>query len=70
MWMNLGLSYPDRPSSEELCAEEVDARIHKVLDLEVNPNPGPGLVPLRRGIASVRVGTSGPVSVAFTILSF
>jgi hypothetical protein len=40
------------------------------LDLGVNPNLGLGPVSLRRRIANVRVSTSSPVSVAFTILSF
>jgi hypothetical protein len=66
MWTYLGLSCPNRPSAEELSAAEVKARIHKVLDLEVNPNPGP----IQRGIASIRVSTSGLVSAAFTIISF
>jgi hypothetical protein len=55
-----GSSCPDYPSSEELSLVEVEAQIHQVLDLEVNLNPDPYLVHLRRGI----------VSVAFTILSF
>jgi hypothetical protein len=62
-------SCPDHPS-EELSAEKVDTRIHKVLDLGVNSNPGVDPVPLRRGIASAGVNTLGPISVAFTILSF
>jgi hypothetical protein len=40
------------------------------LDLGVNPNLGLDPVSLRRRIANVRVSTSSPVSVAFTILSF
>jgi hypothetical protein len=70
MWMYLGPSYIDRPSSEVLSAAEVEDQIHKVLDLGVNLNSGAGPVPLRRGIASVRVSTLAPVSVAFTNLSF
>jgi hypothetical protein len=70
MWTYLGPSCPDRPSSEELSAVEVEARIHKVLDLGVNPIPGAILVPLQRGITSVRVYTLGLVSVSFVILSF
>jgi hypothetical protein len=70
MWTYLGPSYPDRPSSEELSAVEVEARIHKVLDLGVNPIPGAILVPLQRGITSVRVYTLGLISVTFVILSF
>jgi hypothetical protein len=50
MWTYPGLSCPDCPSSEELSAAEVEAQIHKVLDLGVNLNPGPDPVPLRRGI--------------------
>jgi hypothetical protein len=52
MWMHPGPSCPDCPSSEELSAVEVDARIHKVLDLGVNPNPRAGPDPLQRGVAS------------------
>jgi hypothetical protein len=70
MWMYPGLSYPDCPSSEELSEMEVEAQIHKVLDLGVNLNSGANPVPLRRGITSVRVSTLGPVSSAFMILSF
>jgi hypothetical protein len=40
------------------------------LDLGVNKNCGPDPVPLWRGIDSVRVSTSDPVSLAFMILSF
>jgi hypothetical protein len=61
---------PDRPSSEELSAAEVDARIHKALGLGVILTPSVGPIPLRKGIASVRVSNSCPISVAFTILSF
>jgi hypothetical protein len=68
--MYSGPSCPDRPSSEELCTAEVNAWIHKVLDLEVNLNPRAGPVPLQRGIASVKVSTSSPVLAAFMILSF
>jgi hypothetical protein len=39
-------SYLDRSSSEELSAVEVDTRIHKVMDLGVNPNPEVGPVPI------------------------
>jgi hypothetical protein len=49
---------------------EVEARIHKVLDLRVNPNSGVGLVPLRRGISCIRVSKSSPILAAFVILSF
>jgi hypothetical protein len=69
MWMYLGPSCPNRPSSEELSMVEVEAWIHKVLDLGVNSTPGVGPVPIRRGIASVGVSTLGPVLVAFMILS-
>jgi hypothetical protein len=37
MGMYLGPNCPDCPSSEELSMEEVDAQIHKVLDLRVSP---------------------------------
>jgi hypothetical protein len=70
MWMYPRPSFPDRPSSNKLSAVEVETWIHKVLDLGVNPTPGAGPIPLRRGIASVRVSTIGPVSTAFAILSF
>jgi hypothetical protein len=40
MWMYPGPSCPDRPSSKELSAVEVEARIHKVLHHGVNPTPG------------------------------
>jgi hypothetical protein len=49
---------------------EVVTQIHKVLDLGVSPDPGVGTAPLRRGIASARVSTLGPISVTFMILSF
>jgi hypothetical protein len=61
---------PNRPSSEELSAVEVEARIHKVLALGVIPTTGAGPIPLRRGIASVRISTLDPIFVAFMILSF
>jgi hypothetical protein len=70
MWMYPRPSCPDCPSSEELRAVEVDAQIHKVLDLKVNPNPRVGPVSLWRGIASSRVSMLGPVLAAFMILSF
>jgi hypothetical protein len=70
VWMYLGQSYPDRPSSKELGAIEVDTRIHKVMYVKVNSNPRAGLVPLWRGVASARVSMLGPVLAAFTILSF
>jgi hypothetical protein len=46
MWVYPGPSCPDCPSSEELSAAKVEDRIHMVLDLGVNPNLGPGPVPL------------------------
>jgi hypothetical protein len=70
MWTYPRLSYPDRPSSEELSAVEVEARIRKVLDFEVILTPGAGPILLQGGIASVRVSTLGPVAMAFVILSF
>jgi hypothetical protein len=63
-------SCPDRPSSVELSVAKVDIRICKILDLVVNPNPRVGPVPLWRGVASARVSTLIPISVAFVILSF
>jgi hypothetical protein len=70
MWMYPGPSYPDRTSSEELSAAEVEARIHKVLDLRVNPNSCASPISLWRGIASVRVSTLGSLLLALRILSF
>jgi hypothetical protein len=40
------------------------------LDSSVILSPGVGSSPLRRGIASVRINTLGPISAAFVILSF
>jgi hypothetical protein len=53
MWMCPGLSYPNHPSTEELSPVEVEAQIHKLLDLGVNPNSStsPVPIPLRGGIA-------------------
>jgi hypothetical protein len=65
-----GPSSPDRCSYEELSVAEVDAQIHKVLDLGVIPNPRVGLVPLWSGVASTRVRMLGLVFAAFAILSF
>jgi hypothetical protein len=70
MWTYPGPSCTDHPSFEELSAAEVEANIHKVLDLGVNLTPGASLVPLQRGIASVRVSTLGPILMAFAMLSF
>jgi hypothetical protein len=47
----------------------VETQIRKVLDFAAFPRPGASPGPLRRGIASIRVGTSGSVSATFTILS-
>jgi hypothetical protein len=63
-------SFLDRPSSKEWSVANVYARIHKVLDLGVSPNPRVDHVPLQRGIASARVSMLDPVLAAFTILSF
>jgi hypothetical protein len=46
MWLYLGPSCLDRPSSEELDAVEINTQIHKVLDLGANPNPEAGPSPL------------------------
>jgi hypothetical protein len=46
MWIYSGLSCPDRLSSEELSTVEINAWVHKVLDLGVNPNPRAGPIPL------------------------
>jgi hypothetical protein len=60
---------PDRSSPEELSLMEFETQIHMVLDSATVPPPGAGHDPLRRGIASVSIGTSGPISAAFIILS-
>jgi hypothetical protein len=70
MWVYLGSSCLDRPSPEDLSAAEVETRIRQVLDSTVVPLRSAGPDPLRRGIASVRVSTLGPISAAFMILSF
>jgi hypothetical protein len=70
MWMYPGSSCPDCLSTKELSEGEVEARIHKVLDSAVIPSLCVGPDPLQRWIASVRVSTLGPVSIAFVILSF
>jgi hypothetical protein len=48
MWAYPGSSCPNRPSPEELSAggDEMEARIHKVLDSAVIPLPGVGPDPL------------------------
>jgi hypothetical protein len=61
---------PDRTSSKELSAVDVDAWIQKVLDLEVSPDPKVSPIPVRKGILSTKVSMLSPISVAFTILSF
>jgi hypothetical protein len=70
MWLYLGPSCPDRPSSEELSTAEVDSQIHKVLDLGANLNPRVSPVPLQEGIVGSRVSTLGPILAAYEILSF
>jgi hypothetical protein len=70
MWAYLGPSCLDHLYPEELSVVEVETRIPKVLDSSIILSPGFGPDPLRRGIASVRVSTLGPVSAVFTILSF
>jgi hypothetical protein len=69
MWAYQGSTCPDCPSPEELSAVDEETQIHKVLDSAAVPPPGASPGPLRRGIISVRVGTSGPISATFTILS-
>jgi hypothetical protein len=49
---------------------EVNSRIHKVLDLGDDMNPGASPAPLQGGVASTRVSMLGPVSMAYVILSF
>jgi hypothetical protein len=49
---------------------EVESRIHKVLDLRRNLNTGAGIAHFQDGVASARVSTLGPISVAYAILSF
>jgi hypothetical protein len=70
MWAYPGSSCLYHNSPEELSAAEVESQIYKVLDSAIIPSHGAGPDPLRRGIASVRVSTLGPVSVALAILSF
>jgi hypothetical protein len=60
----------DYPSSEELNEAEVNSRIHKVLDLGADLNPGACPALLQEGVASARVSMLGSVSVAYAILSF
>jgi hypothetical protein len=50
MGMHPGPSCPDHPSFEELSAAEVDARIHKVLDLGVKLDLRVSLSPYREGL--------------------
>jgi hypothetical protein len=50
MWAYPGPSCPNRPTSEELSVVEVEARIHKVLDLRVNPNPNTDPFPYGEGL--------------------
>jgi hypothetical protein len=61
---------PDCTSSKKLSAVDVDARIQKVLVLEVSPDPKVSPIPTRKGIPSTKVSMLSPISVAFTILSF
>jgi hypothetical protein len=70
MWLYPGSSCPNRPSSEELSAMEINTRIHKVLDLGANLNPGAGPAPLQEGVASTSVSMFRPISVSYMILSF
>jgi hypothetical protein len=49
---------------------EVEAWIRKVLDSAVILSPSVSPDPLRRGNTSISISTLGPVSMAFTILSF
>jgi hypothetical protein len=65
MWL-----YPGHPPSNELSTTEVDSRIHRGLNLGVNPSPGAGPSPLQKWVANARVSTLGPVLVAYAILSF
>jgi hypothetical protein len=70
MWLYPRPSCPDHPSFKELSAAEINARIHKVLDLGANPNPQASPSPLQEGVASTRVSMFGLLSTAYTILSF
>jgi hypothetical protein len=49
---------------------KVNSRIHNVLDLGADLNPGASPAPLQEGVASVRVSMLGPASVAYVILYF
>jgi hypothetical protein len=65
MWAYPWSTYPDRPSLEELSVARWKPRFARSWTLPLGAGPDP----LRRGITSIRVGTSGPISTAFTILS-
>jgi hypothetical protein len=60
MWTYPRPSCSDCPSSKELSVVEVEAQIHKVLDLGVILTPPVLTIPLRRGMASVRVWSGMP----------
>jgi hypothetical protein len=49
---------------------EVEAHIHRVMDLGVIPTPGAGPILVQRGITSIKVSTLGPISMDFVIISF
>jgi hypothetical protein len=70
MWLYRGPSCPNHSSFEELSVVEIDARIHKVLDLRIKLNPRACPTTLQGGVASARICTLGLVLIAFMILSF
>jgi hypothetical protein len=70
MWAYPGPNCLDRLYPKELSTTEVETWIRKVLDSSVILSPGSGPDPFQRGITSIRVSTLGPISVAFSILSF
>jgi hypothetical protein len=50
MWMYLGPSCLDRPSSKELGDTEINTWIHRVLTHGADLNPMAGPTPLREGV--------------------
>jgi hypothetical protein len=70
MWLYPRPGCLDRPSSKELSAADVNAWIHKVLDLRANSNLGVDPTLLQEGVAVSRVSMFGPILAAYVILSF
>jgi hypothetical protein len=61
---------PNRPTSEELSAVEVNSRIQSALDVGANLNPQASPTPLQERVDSARVSTLGLILVAYAILHF